>query len=145
MKYLSSRFEEYISECGSANLHPELDNIHSILNKDINKQNNIIFYGPSGVGKYTQALHYIKNFSPTGLKYERKTIISTNSKKSYQFKVSDIHFEIDIELLGCNAKVLFNEIYNNITDIVSTKSKKTFFISHCDVRSISTHFLFFYN
>ena len=41
MKYLSSRFEEYISECESSNLHPELDNIHSILNKDINKQNNI--------------------------------------------------------------------------------------------------------
>ena len=145
MKYLSSRFEEYISECGSANLHPELDNIHSILNKDINKQNNIIFYGPSGVGKYTQALHYIKNFSPTGLKYERKTIISTNSKKSYQFKVSDIHFEIDIELLGCNAKVLFNEIYNNITDIVSTKQKKTFFILCKNFHTIHSELLDIFN
>ena len=145
MKYLSSRFEEDISECESSNLHPELDNIHSILNKDIDKQNNIIFYGPSGVGKYTQALHYIKNFSPTGLKYERKTIISTNSKKSYQFKVSDIHFEIDIELLGCNAKVLFNEIYNNITDIVSTKQKKTFFILCKNFHTIHSELLDIFN
>jgi hypothetical protein len=128
MKYLSSRFEEYISECGSSNLHEELIDITNKLNKKIKKQNNLIFYGPSGTGKYTQALFYISQFSPTGLKYERKIIVSTNSKKSYQFKLSDIHFEIDMQLLGCNAKVLFNEIYNNIIDIVSTKQNKTFYI-----------------
>jgi len=128
MKYLSSRFEEYISECNSSNLHEELNEINSLLTKKLKKQNNLIFYGPPGVGKYTQALYYLQQFSPTGLKYERKIIVTTNNKKSYQFKVSDIHFEIDIQLLGCNAKVLFNEIYNNIIDIVSTKQNKTFFI-----------------
>jgi hypothetical protein len=128
MKYLSTRFEEYIIESKKKNLHKELIDIHNILHSDIKKQNNIIFYGPPGVGKYTQALNYIKNFSPTKLKYERKIIIDGISKKSYHFKISDILFEIDIELLGCNAKVLFNEIYNNIIDIVSTKQEKTFFI-----------------
>jgi hypothetical protein len=128
MKYLSTRFEEYIIESKKKNLHKELIEIQNILHSDIKKQNNIIFYGPPGVGKYTQALNYIKNFSPTKLKYERKIIIDGISKKSYHFKISDILFEIDIELLGCNAKVLFNEIYNNIIDIVSTKQEKTFFI-----------------
>ncbi len=128
MKYLSTRFEEYIIESKKKNLHKELIEIQNMLHSDIKKQNNIIFYGPSGVGKYTQALNYIKNFSPTNLKYERKIIIDGISKKSYHFKISDILFEIDIELLGCNAKVLFNEIYNNIIDIVSTKQEKTFFI-----------------
>ena len=128
MKYLSSRFEEYISECKSSNLHKELEDINDKLSKKIKKQNNIIYYGPRGTGKYTQALHYIQQFSPSVLKYERKIIVTTSNKKSYQFKVSDIHFEIDIQLLGCNAKVLFNEIYNNIIDIVSTKQNKTFFI-----------------
>ena len=121
MKYLSSRFEDYILECDSSNLHNELEEINNTLSKKLKNQHNIIYYGPPGTGKYTQALYYMRQFSPTLLKYERKIIISTNNKKSYQFKVSDIHFEIDIQLLGCNAKVLFNEIYNNIIDIVSSR------------------------
>jgi len=145
MKYLSSRFEEYILECNSSNLHDELNDIHNILNIKINKQNNIIFYGPPGIGKYTQALHYINIFSPSNLKYERKIIVSANSKKSYQFKVSDIHFEIDIELLGCNAKVLFNEIYNNILDIVSTKQNKIFFVLCKNFHTIHSELLDIFN
>ena len=145
MKYLSSRFEEYITDCSLCNLHEELSPINELLKGKRNKENNIIFYGPSGVGKYTQALNYIKNYSPTNLKYERKIIISTNSKKSYQFKVSDIHFEVDIELLGCNAKVLFNEIYNNIIDIVCTKQNKTFFILCKNYHTIHSELLDIFN
>ena len=37
--------------------------------------------------------------------------INIHKKKQYTFKISDIHFEIDMELLGCNAKVLWNEVY----------------------------------
>ncbi len=128
MKYLSSRFEEYISEKEKKNLHPELEIVYDKIKKNPNKE-NIIFYGPSGVGKYTQALSYIQNFSPSKLKYERKILIQTIGKKEYKFKLSDIHFEINMGLLGCNAKVLFNDIYNNIIDIVSTKqNNKTFFV-----------------
>jgi len=145
MKYLSSRFEEYITDSSSCDLHQELFTINQLLRKKCNKENNIIFYGPSGVGKYTQAINYLKTFSPTNLKYERKIIISTNSKKSYKFKVSDIHFEVDIELLGCNAKVLFNEIYNNIIDIVSTKQDKTFFILCKNYHMIHSELLDIFN
>tara|TARA_B100000902_G_scaffold394967_1_gene452466 strand:+ start:5745 stop:6704 length:960 start_codon:yes stop_codon:yes gene_type:complete len=145
MKYLSSRFEEYISECNSSNLHEELKDINDKLSKKIKKQNNIIYYGPCGTGKYTQALHYIQQFSPSVLKYERKIIVTTSNKKSYQFKVSDIHFEIDIQLLGCNAKVLFNEIYNNIIDIVSTKQNKTFFILCKNFHNIHSELLEIFN
>ena len=81
----------------------------------------MIFYGPSGVGKYTQALNFIKRFSPSNLRFERK-LNFTHNKKQYKFKVSDVHFEIDMQLLGCNAKVLFNEIYYHILDILSTRN-----------------------
>ena len=54
-------------------------------------------------------------------KYERKININLQKKKQYAFKISDIHFEIDMELLGCNAKVLWNEIYKAILDILSTR------------------------
>ena len=47
------------------------------------------------------------------------------NKKEHVFKISDIHFEIDMELLGCNAKILWNVIYYNILDIISTKADLT--------------------
>ena len=39
------------------------------MSDNIATQNNLIFYGPSGVGKYTQVLEYIK-YSPTELRFE---------------------------------------------------------------------------
>ena len=120
MKYFETRFEEYITSHSKKNLHPELKDINISANK-LGIDNNIIFYGPSGTGKYTQVLNYIKEFSPTNLKYERKMNINLHKKKQYTFKISDIHFEIDMELLGCNAKMLWNEIYKAILDILSTR------------------------
>ena len=118
MKYLSTRFEDYINECKGKNFHKEILNVSEYFSSNLSEQNNLIFYGPSGVGKYTQALNYIKKFSSTELRFERKINI-TYSKKEYIFKVSDIHFEIDMQLLGCNAKILFNEIYYHIQNILT--------------------------
>jgi hypothetical protein len=36
--------------------------------------------------------------------------------------MSDIHFEIDMSLLGCNAKLLWNEIYSQIIDVIVSSS-----------------------
>jgi DNA polymerase III delta prime subunit len=121
VKYYETRFEEYILTNNKKNLHPELKNIENLHSKGDTNDHNIIFYGPSGTGKYTQALNYIKRFSNSNLKYERKMNINIHKKKQYTFKISDIHFEIDMELLGCNAKVLWNEIYKAILDILSTR------------------------
>ena len=103
------------------NLHPELEKLENI-DMDTLFNNNIILYGPTGVGKYTQMLNYIKQFSPSKLKYERKMTINTNKKYPYTFKISDIHFEVDMELLGCNARLLWNEIYKAILDILSSRA-----------------------
>ena len=46
------------------------------------------------------------------------------NKKEYVFKVSDVHFEIDMELLGCNSKVLFNSLFYHIVEIISMKTSK---------------------
>ena len=32
--------------------------------------NNTIIYGPTGVGKYSQMLYFLKKYSPSSLKYE---------------------------------------------------------------------------
>ena len=58
------------------------------------------------------------------LKYEKK-ISLTYDKKQYFFKISDIHYEIDMAILGCNSKLLWHEIYQQIIDIISAKAEKS--------------------
>jgi Cdc6-like AAA superfamily ATPase len=123
MKFYETHFEEYITENNRVNLHPKLDKIYGKFPNLIKDFKNIIFYGPSGTGKYTQMLKSIKKYSLSELKYERKISITYN-KQQYFFKVSDIHYEIDMSLLGCNSKLLWHEIYQQIVDIIGAKSHK---------------------
>ena len=47
-----------------------------------------------------------------------KVVSITYNKEVLFYRISDIHIEIDIELLGCQAKSLWNTIYifiNNMT------------------------------
>ncbi len=124
MKFYETHFEEYIQENKRANIHPKLDKIYSKFPKTLNELKNIIFYGPSGTGKYTQMLKSIKGYSPSELKYEKKISLTYN-KQQYFFKISDIHYEIDMSLLGCNSKLLWHEIYQQIIDIISAKVDKS--------------------
>ncbi len=121
MKYYETKFEEYVSSCKKKDLHPEITKIYTTISENFNFQNNMILYGPPGIGKYTQALKFIKQYSPSGLKYERKMNINLQKKRQHTFKISDIHFEIDMELLGCHARLLWNEIYKAILDILSAR------------------------
>ena len=124
MKFYETHFEEYITENNKTNLHPELNKIYDRFPKSLQQLKNIIFYGSNGTGKYTQMLRAIKKYSPTELKYERKISITFN-KQPFFFKVSDIHYEIDMSLLGCNSKLLWHEIYQQIIDIISAKTDKS--------------------
>lgn len=120
MKFLETHFEEYVKS-------GETDPVHNILSiftdTSIVTMNNLIIYGPPGIGKYTYTLKILKNFSPSGLKYEKKLTLLYN-KTYYYFKISDIHYEIDMSLLGCNSKLLWHEIYNQISDIIAAKADK---------------------
>lgn len=123
MKIYDIHFEDYIEKNKSINLHPKLESVYNKFPQNIQNLRNLIFYGPKGVGKYTQMLSAIKQYSPSELKYEKKISITYN-KNVYYFKISDIHFEIDMLLLGCQSKMLWNEIYYQILDIVSAKADK---------------------
>jgi hypothetical protein len=125
MKFLQSRFDEYIIAKEKNNLHPELDGIYNNPSAGLDNKRNLIFYGPTGVGKYTQVLNYIKPYSDSNLKYERKITFNFQNKREFLIKLSDIHFEIDMELLGCNAKLLWNDIYNHILNILSSRQNHT--------------------
>lgn len=123
MKFYESHFEEYIVSNQNINLHPKLENVLTHFPASIQQLKNVIFYGPSGVGKYTQVLRSIKKYSPSDLKYEKKLSIVFN-KQVYYFKISDIHYEIDMSILGCNSKLLWHDIYQQILDIISAKPEK---------------------
>ena len=140
MKFLESHFEEYANAVNKFNLHPKLDKYFSKFPESLDKLGNLIYYGPSGVGKYSQLLNSIQKYSQTDLKYEKKLIV-TYDKKQYFFKISDIHYEIDMSLLGCNSKLLWHDIYQQIVDILSAKSDKTGIIVCKDFHNIHSELL----
>lgn len=140
MKFLESHFEEYVNAVEKINLHSKLDKCFVRFPDTIDKLGNLIFYGPSGVGKYSQMLYSIKKYSPTNLKYEKKLIV-TYDKKQYLFKISDIHYEIDMSLLGCNSKLLWHDIYQQIVDILSAKVNKSGIIVCKDFHNIHSELI----
>lgn len=118
MKFFEDHFDEYLAAFRRFNLHPTLEALY--LKYPASKMPNTIFYGPPGVGKYTQALIAIKKYSPSELKYEKRMLITFNKDPVY-IKMSDIHFEVNMAMLGCNSKLLWNEIYTQITDVVAAR------------------------
>jgi hypothetical protein len=124
MKFQETHFEDYIHAFSNGNLHPKMEKIYKKFPKKMKDLKNLIFYGPSGVGKYSQMLKSIQQYSPSDLKYEKKINVCFN-KVQYFFKISDIHYEIDMSLLGCNSKALWHEIYLQVVDSISAKSETT--------------------
>jgi hypothetical protein len=122
MKFHETSFDDYLQSSYKTNFHPELEDIEKNM-PDINNMGNIILYGPSGTGKYTQALRLIKKYSPSELKYDKRITLN-NDKYNYIYRISDVHFEIDMALLGCNSKVIWHELFLQIVDIISMSSNK---------------------
>jgi DNA polymerase III delta prime subunit len=123
-KFHETHFEEYLTACQKEDLHPKLSKVFKKFPKQLKEFKNLIFFGPPGVGKYTQFLKSVKKYSPSELKYEKKISITFN-KQSYLMKISDIHYEVDMSLLGCNSKLLWHDIYMQIVDILSAKADKS--------------------
>jgi len=117
-------FKQYISNLKTLNLHSKNDSITKYSDISLGNLGHLIIHGPQGIGKYTQSLNIIKQYSNSDLEYEKTVFITTSGKSDYCIKISDIHFEVDMELLGCNAKSLWHDVYNHIIDIVMTSKQK---------------------
>lgn len=140
MKYYESTFDEYIQSIKQVNLHPELDALYNNMPAYIDDIENLILYGAPGIGKYSQCLHILKKYSPSGLKYDKR-ITTITDKQQYTFRISDIHYEIDMAMLGCNSKTLWHEIFFQIVDIISVYSKKVGIIVCKNFHSIHSELL----
>ena len=123
MKFYETNYEDYLNSIKIFNLHPELSPYFERMPPQITNLRNMIFYGPPGVGKYSQVLSAIQKYSPSGLTNDKKINIQTE-KYDYTYHISDIHYEIDMSLLGCNSKLIWHDIIQQIVDIVSVKPEK---------------------
>ncbi len=127
MRFFESHFTDYVHKVDEYSLHPIIKKTFATFPSEIQSLPNIIIHGPSGVGKYSHSLYLITRYSPSNLKYEKRIAVAYN-KDTFFMKISDCHFEIDMSLLGCNSKHLWNEIYNQILDIVSARPHTAAFV-----------------
>ena len=155
MKLTETHFTDYINK-KSLHTLPIFTEV-----KKLPQLNNLIIYGAAGIGKYSYALNIIKQFSASELKYEKKINImntsnknnnnntnnnnnnnnTNNNKNNFYFKLSDIHYEVDMALIGCNSKQLWNDIYLQIIDIISAKKQKEGIILCINFNSIHSELL----
>ena len=71
MQHLN-HFDYYIQKHKKQSMHPKLNMLYSKFPASVHNLKNLIFYGPVGVGKYTQVLSCIRKYSASELKYEKK-------------------------------------------------------------------------
>jgi len=124
MKIIETSFKEYLENTNNFDLHPELE--IDKFSKKLEEINNIIIYGPPGIGKYSQALKIINNYSSSNLKYDKKIQLQGNKDDTIMIHISDIHYEIDMDLLGCNSKTLFHGLYVQICDSIRSSYSSLF-------------------
>ncbi len=77
--------------------------------------NHYIYYSNNNYKNYCDCMQNLKDISVSKLKYSRKINI-IYSNQEYFFNISDIHIEIDFELLGVNETNIFFELFNHIKE-----------------------------
>ena len=119
----------------SNTFHPYIMKEHKdIYSRTLKDQKHIVFYGAEGLGKYYESIEFIRQYSPSKLKYNKKMLIDD---EEYYIKLSDIHFEIDFLTLGCNYKTLFDKIQKQIRNSMESTGLKRAFILCKNFHSIN--------
>ncbi len=102
-------------------LHPKLEQQMIHMPASLSQFRNIILYGPQGVGKYAQAMRIIDQYSPSGLRMDKRMTVPFDDGKKVSnryFRASDVHFEVDMGLLGVKPLQMWHELYGAMTDAV---------------------------
>ena len=81
------------------------------------------------------------NLIKKSYKLNEKKMILNSDKYNYSYKISDIHYEIDMGLLGCNAKLVWHELFLQIVDIISVSPNKKGIILCKNFHKIHTELL----
>lgn len=97
------------------------------LSKTIESHNHYIVYHPCCMYNYCYTLSNLKEISPSLLKYNRKTTILFNNDYLH-FQTSDVHIEIDFELLGVNEYSIFFQLFRHIKENMILNTMESFYI-----------------
>jgi Cdc6-like AAA superfamily ATPase len=104
MKYYETHYDEYILSIEQYNLHPELLPIYNTFPAKLNQLENLIIYGPSGVGKYSQVLYLLKKYSPSELKYDKR--IKEILLSALEIEKEFITESLPVSLIGMNSNLM---------------------------------------
>lgn len=119
--YKDLSFHKYVEPLIQSNIIDKQKNVKEEILKNIKlKDNNYIFYSINGSGKYSYVLKLLYDISPSKLNYDKKMSIVFNGC-DYYLRMSDVHCEIDMSILGCNAKNLWSIMCNQIIDIKDSR------------------------
>lgn len=132
LKYFEHSFDSYLKEHTRESLHPLIDakiEEYKTKAKTISNLSHFIIYGPENTGKYTLGLYLISLFSENKLSYERKVLVRTSDEQDITLRASDVHFELNMELLNTNTKQRWDDIFNHVIDVMQMHGRKqTFFV-----------------
>ena len=98
MKFYETHFEDYCQSVDKYNMHEELIPQISRFPKNIRELSNIIVYGPTGVGKYSQTLSILKKYSPSQLKYDKKITVDDDKVTAFVLWLVKFTFTLGIPL-----------------------------------------------
>jgi len=105
---------------------------------------NYLIYGPSNTSKYETAKKICMEISPSKLNYSRKVELDINDNL-YYFTITDVHIEIDFEILGKNSYNVWISFYNYMCEICINKKYyiicKNFHYIKCELLEIFHIFL----
>ena len=86
-------------------------------------QEDLIVYGTDGSNKEEAVGAFLESASPSSLKYERKLVCET-PKSRFFVRVSDIHYSLDLNLLGPAGLVMWNCIVDQIRGSIAASGKR---------------------
>lgn len=115
------------------------DYIDSKNNFEIPNSKHVIVYGNNNINNYCYILNALKNKSQTQLKYSRRVAIHHNVNDVI-FNISDVHIEVDFELLGVSEYNIFLELFRHVKENVAI-NKKSFYIVCLNFQSIKQELL----
>ena len=82
-----------------------------------------IVHGPCPSANRAYALEMLRPLSPSDLQYDRK-IVYHGEKHAVNIMLSDVHYEIDMSVLGKSARTVWHQIYATIIDSIKASCTK---------------------
>lgn len=100
---------------------------------------SLIVYGNNNIANYCYILKILKEKSKTNLKYSRRIAINYNSD-DILFNISDIHVEVDFDLLGVGEYNIFLQLFNQVKDNIAP-NKPEFYIVCINFQNIKSELM----